>query len=62
MAGGGGGAIAQGGTGNIWHSGTYGFVGAKVAKDFIQVQFISDLDEKLHCHLIPVTGERGMPC
>jgi len=51
--GGGGGAKAQGGRGNIFNRLTYGFMVGKISKNFFQVKFYDDNDTELHCYNIP---------
>jgi len=51
--GGGGGAVMLGGTGNVWHKMTYGFMTGKFSKDWLQVQFHDDSGELMHCYNIP---------
>lgn len=40
--------------GCIWSSNTYGFVGVKLSKYYMRVEFINDSGANMHCYHIPV--------
>jgi hypothetical protein len=65
--GGGGGKNYNGGCGAnelgcIWGANTFGFMAAKVNKDYLRIEFFNDSNTLLHCYSIPVDrSDTGLP-